>query len=47
MRFKPLGKLVRRMSEYFWYYGASDSWRAVFSLHPNAFTKHAHLICSP
>jgi hypothetical protein len=23
MRFKPLGKLVRRMAEYFWYYGAS------------------------
>jgi SAM-dependent methyltransferase len=32
MRFKPLDKLVRRMAEYFWYYGASDSWRAIFSL---------------
>jgi len=32
MRFKPLGKFVRRMAEYYWYYGASDSWRAIFSL---------------
>jgi len=32
MRFKPLDKLVRRMAEYYWYYGASDSWRAIFSL---------------
>jgi ubiquinone/menaquinone biosynthesis C-methylase UbiE len=32
MRFKLLGKLVRRMAEYYWYYCASDSWRAIFSL---------------
>jgi trans-aconitate methyltransferase len=32
MRFKPLDKLVRRMAEYYWYYGASYSWRAIFSL---------------
>jgi len=27
-----LDKLIRRMAEYYWYYGASDSWRAIFSL---------------
>jgi len=32
MRFKRLDKLIRRIAEYFWYYGSSDAWRAIFSL---------------
>jgi trans-aconitate methyltransferase len=27
-----LGKHIRRMDKYFWYYCASDSWRVIFSL---------------
>jgi hypothetical protein len=38
MRFKPLDKLVRRMAECFWYYGASDSWRERID------KAHAHFI---